>query len=472
MQLPPQTRATGPMTTKIFAGKLFDPYTLTLLPNRIITVSRESGLILDVQPYSAADEASVDFSGPQIVDLRPATVLPGFVDAHVHLFLHPYSEASWEDQVTRESLVERTVRATVHARRTLMAGYTAVRDLGTEGAGDADIQMRKCLSGPNPLIPGPRYFCANRAIVVTGSYGPKNRLHYNQEGVEGITGAEVADGEVECIKAVRRQVGAGADWIKIYADYRFRSRMDDASSAVSRANIPTFNDKELKAIVRTANDLGVKVAAHAAHWHARGDSVASGPGVHSVEHGHEMVFDDDKFITSRNLTNDPNNLNTIWVPTLAVYYTTSQGKVWNNVARAFRLALEKGIDRIACGGDTGVFAHGDNALEMKLMARLGADWRKVLRWGTLGGWECIRSLSWEGKEGAERLAKVQELREDARLVGDNEVPFGAIRRGFAADIVATIGDLENDFENAVDKTAIVFVMKGGRVYKREGKELV
>ncbi|KAI0962661.1 hypothetical protein AcV7_001455 [Taiwanofungus camphoratus] len=214
MQLPPQTRATGPMTTKIFAGKLFDPYTLTLLPNRIITVSRESGLILDVQPYSAADEASVDFSGPQIVDLRPATVLPGFVDAHVHLFLHPYSEASWEDQVTRESLVERTVRATVHARRTLMAGYTAVRDLGTEGAGDADIQMRKCLSGPNPLIPGPRYFCANRAIVVTGSYGPKNRLHYNQEGVEGITGAEVADGEVECIKAVRRQVGAGADWIK------------------------------------------------------------------------------------------------------------------------------------------------------------------------------------------------------------------------------------------------------------------
>ncbi|KZT03501.1 uncharacterized protein LAESUDRAFT_659678 [Laetiporus sulphureus 93-53] len=461
---------------QIYAGKLFDPYTLQLLENQVITVSPESGLVLDVQPFSITN--TNDLSGPQCIDLRHATVLPGFVDAHVHFFLHPYSEVSWEDQVTKESLVERTVRATIHARRTLMAGYTSVRDLGTEGAGDADFHLRKCMSGSNAMIPGPRYFCANRAIVPTGSYaGPKSTIHLNQEGIEGITGAEVADGEVECIKAVRRQIGAGADWIKwTITDYRFRSRMVDVSPAVSKAAITTFNEKELHAIVSTAINLGVKVAAHSAHWHARGHNrIASGPGVHSVEHGQFMVFDNEtsKHLESR-FPDDANKFNTIWVPTLAAYYTIGQGQgeIWESALRAFRTALERGVENIACGGDTGVFAHGDNALEMKLMARAGADWRKVLKWGTLGGWTCVRSMAWEGKEGEERLARVEELHEDARLVGDNEVPFGAVRRGFGADIIATSGDLENDFESAIDKSAIEFVMKGGRVHKMGGKELV
>ncbi|CCM01455.1 uncharacterized protein FIBRA_03508 [Fibroporia radiculosa] len=457
---------------QIFAGKLFDSYTLAFHENVVIVVSPESGLILDIHPYTSAELAFADFRDAQrFVDLRHATVLPGFVDAHSEyftVFLHPYSEVSWEDQLTKESLVERTIRATLHAKRTLMAGYTAVRDLGTEGAGDADIHLRKCMSGPNYLIPGPRYFCANRAIVTTGSYGPKSKIHLNREGIEGITGAEVADGEVECVKAVRRQF--------FNPDYRFRSRMDDVSTAVSNAPIPTFDAQELKALVSTANKLGVKVAAHSAHWQARGkNGISSGPGVHSIEHGTNMEFEDTDINDTQHAGgSDGDRVNTVWVPTLAAYYTMSKekGEVWESATRAFKRALEKGIDNIACGGDTGVFPHGDNALEMKLMVRLGADWRKALQWGTLGGWRCIRSMAWEGKAGEERLRKVMNMQEDARVVGDNEVPFGAVRRGFAADIIATSGDLENNFENAIDKSAIEFVMKGGRVYKRDGRELV
>ncbi|KAH9830427.1 uncharacterized protein C8Q71DRAFT_785711 [Rhodofomes roseus] len=461
-------------TMKIYAGKLYDPYTLELLPRRVITTSAESGLVLDVETYDAADEASVDFADPAVVDLREATVLPGFVDAHIHLFLHAYSEVSWEDQVTKQSAPERIVRATLHARRTLMAGYTAVRDLGTEGMDDADIQLRRLMSGPSPMIPGPRYFCSNRALTTTNTYGPKNKTHFNRDGVEGVTGAEVVDGEVECIKAVRRQIGGGADWIKVYADYRPRSRMVDVSTPAAQADIATFNRRELDAIVATAHQLGVKVAAHSAHWNMNGTAIASGPGFHTVEHGYDMLFDRPDAKHLRVYRGDMPGIKTYWVPTLAAYYSMSKASPakWEHCKRVFKHALDRGVEDIACGGDTGVFNHGENALEMKLMVQLGADWRKVLRWGTLNGWHCIRSMAWEGEEGTDRLAGVKSLSEDVRLVGDNEVPFGAVERGFAADIIATSGDLEKDFENAVDSSAILFVMKGGRVYKRDGKEVV
>ncbi|KAI1790921.1 hypothetical protein LXA43DRAFT_1013566 [Ganoderma leucocontextum] len=451
---------------RIYAGKLFDPHGLQLLPQCVVTVSEDLGLVVDVRPYSEQEANAVDFARDEAaIDLRDATVLPGFVDAHVHMFLHPYAEASWEDQLTKESLVERTVRATVHAKRTLMAGYTAVRDLGTEGAEDADIQLRKCLSGPDPLIPGPRYFCANRAIIATGSYGPKSQLHLHQDGVEGVTGAQFVDGEVECVKAVRRQVGTGADWIKVYADYRLRSRMADVNTKLPGTAIQTFASSELRAIVSSARQLGVKVAAHAQTW--RADLLPENGGVDTLEHGNDMPD---------GLVDSIAKSRIIWVPTLSVFYTQDYmkppGGGWDSASRTFQKAIQRGMTSIACGGDTGPFPHGDNALEMKLMVRLGADWRYVLRWATLGGWQCIRSAAWEGTQGAARLALVGEMLENTRQVGDNEVPFGVIRRGFAADIVATTGDLENDFENAVDKWSITFVMKGGKVFKRDGQELV
>ncbi|KAH9930990.1 uncharacterized protein B0H18DRAFT_930105 [Fomitopsis serialis] len=470
---------------RIYAGKLFDSVNLQLLENQVITISPDSGLILDVSSYSPKDRITWD--DPQVIDLRHATVLPGLVDVHVHFFLHTYSETRWDDQVSKESVVERTIRATVHAKRTLMAGYTAVRDLGTEGAGDADIHLRKSMAGPSPIIPGPRYFTANRAIVATGSYGPKSAIHLNQEGIEGITGGEVVDGEVECMKAVRRQIGAGADWIKVNHyhlcllttdadEYRPRTRIGDVSYATPSVSISTFNEKELDALVTTANRLGVKVAAHSSHWRTRladKPNLPSGPGFHSIEHGAEIDFDEGTVAAL--CTESTDHRNTFWVPTLSVFYTqygNGQGEVWKMAERNFAKALQYGISNIACGGDTGPFPHGDNSLEMKLMVRLGADWRKVLGWCTYGGWKCIRSMRWEGKEGAARLARVGSLQEDQRLVGDNEVPFGVIKRGFAADIIATTGDLAGNFESAVDKSAISFVMKAGKVFKREGKEVM
>ncbi|KAH9854290.1 hypothetical protein C2E23DRAFT_818018 [Lenzites betulinus] len=462
-------QASGERTVRIYAGRLFDPEVLELLSKRVITVSPASGLVLDVQPYTD-DEAQRDVdraAGDEVVDLREATVLPGLVDAHVHMFLHPYAETSWEDQLTKESLVERTVRATVHARRTLMAGYTTVRDLGTEGAGDADVQLRKCLAGPDALIPGPRYFCANRAIIASGSYGPRSALHLHQDGVEGVTGAQFVDGEAECAKAVRKQVGAGADWIKVYADYRVRTRIADVSTKYAAAAIQTFTNKELGVLVSSAQQLGVKIAAHAHMW--RAELLPENGGVDTLEHGSNFGPDD-------TLIDAVKQSRIIWVPTLSVFYETDTNKApggsWDSTARNFQRALARGVTNIACGGDTGPFPHGENALEMKLMVRLGADWRHVLRWATLGGWRCVRSAAWEGEEGAARLAEVAEMQEGAAAVGDNEVPFGVIRRGFAADIVATRGDLEGDFENAVDKESITFVMKGGKVFKREGRELV
>ncbi|EKM60544.1 uncharacterized protein PHACADRAFT_189669 [Phanerochaete carnosa HHB-10118-sp] len=470
----------------IVAGKLFDSYTGDLVENQLITVSSDLGLILKVDKYEDKkewfEERGIDLKDDSTIDLRGQTVLPGFVDTHVHMFLHSYSETSWTDQVTRESLAERTIRATTHARRTLMAGYTSVRDLGTEGAQDADLALRKCLSGPNPIAVGPRYFTANRAIVATGSYGPKNPLYPDRDGVEGVIGAEVADGEVECAKAVRRQIGAGADWIKIYADYRIRANMLDVSPAVAAASIGSFTDSEISTMITEAHRLGVKIVAHAQDAETlRRLTADANLHVDSIEHGFDMlallqdVQEQGCLFPVRSTSTAAMTLPLFWNPTLAVFYSSAgqHSVAWQRAVQSFQLFLQKRPRdiRIACGGDTGAFAHGDNALEMKLMVQLGAGWRETLQWATLAGWKCVRSMRWEGREGAARLARVEQLQEDARIVGDNEVPFGAVRKGFAADIIATTGDFEKNFTSAVDKGSISFVMKGGKVFKRDGKEV-
>ncbi|KAF9062860.1 hypothetical protein BDP27DRAFT_1271375 [Rhodocollybia butyracea] len=448
----------GSDTLKVLAGRLFDPHSLKFIPSQTITTSKTSGIILSVETTTENDLDSQQIASGETLDLRHLSILPGFVDAHVHFFLHSYSETSWNDQNTTESLVERTIRATVHARKTLMTGFTTVRDLGTEGAEDADIALRKCLSGPNPLIPGPRYFCANRAIVCTGSYGPKNTIHVNQEGTEGVTGAEVADGVDGCIRATRRQIGAGADWIKIYANYRFRSRMQDVSPYTAGASLATFNALEMENIINTAHSVGVKVAAHATG--AETISKLLELGIDSIEHGTDLVSHPDSLL--RLLSASPN---TTWVPTLAVHYFAMQlgeGKdpranlAWKISSDMFKRAIGMGMENIACGGDTGAFSHGENAMEMKLMVRLGADWRKVLKWGTLGGWESIRPIHWETKSYHAGL-------------GENDYRFGCVTPGWAADLVGVAGEFDKDFEGTVDD--VQFVMKSGRVYKLNGREL-
>jgi imidazolonepropionase-like amidohydrolase len=225
-------------------------------------------------------------------------------------------------------------------------------------------------------------------------------------------------------------------------------------------------------MITTAHDCGVKVAVHATNRSTIMNLLSL--GVDSIEHACDIVPDSED-ATGVEFMRKFDNGKTKYVPTLAVFYTLGQGKgetSWDHAVNTFKAALEVDLDNIACGGDTGAFAHGTNALELSLMVRLGADWRKVLRWATLGGWECIRSQMWEGKAGQARLAQVGNLKEDPRVVGDNEVPFGAVKRGFIADLIATTGDFVTDFDGAVSAESIHFVMKGGRIYKRDGLALV
>ncbi|KAF8605908.1 hypothetical protein BDV93DRAFT_543103 [Ceratobasidium sp. AG-I] len=422
-----------------------------------IKIDPTHGLILGVTKWPEKSEISPNDTN--VTDLRGLTVLPGFVDTHVHFFLHPYSEASWTDQVTRESITERTVRAVNHARATLLAGFTTVRDLGTEGAGDADIALRKCISSPVSLIPGPRYFCASRAIVSTGSYGPKSDINPNEQGVNGITGAQVADGPDDCMRVVRQQVGAGVDWIKVYADYSHRSRASQTSPRAGPKYVPLWTQPEWQSLVSTAHSLGVKVAVHATT--AQGALAALAAGANSIEHGHEINEDVLAQLRERRA---------VWTPTLSVYHTLDPGgPKWEKLKLVFQSVLkenEKAVDylkegvMIACGGDTGTFAHGKNALELQLMHSLGMPAHRVLQAATFIGWRCVRGMEWDGPEGLE-LVKAQ--RDNAEPMGDNEMRFGYIERGSAADIIATSGDLvgngEKGFADAVGADKIVFVMK-------------
>ncbi|KAG8745684.1 hypothetical protein FRC10_007381 [Ceratobasidium sp. 414] len=450
-----------------------------------IVVDTTTGLILDIQK-----------SKEQLPD--------GAIEINL-LFLHSYRETNWEDQTTRESLVERTVRAVTHARTTLLAGFTTVRDLGTEGAGDADIHLRKCISAPVSLIPGPRYFCASRAIVSTGSYGtvpfhldhppyfmpnpgPKNRLYPNEQGVEGVTGAQIADGSDGCMRVVRQQIGAGVDWIKLSSliidinrftelsqteisltDYRHRANALQTSPQTGIKSTPLWTTPEWTSLVDTAHSLGVKVAVHADTSKAALAALAA--GVDTLEHGSEY---DDQVLSEIRAKN------AIWSPTLSVFEQHSEGPGWDSLQHVFKNAMrenakvhhnpDEGI-RFACGSDIGAFPHGENARELRLMHFLGMPANRVLQAATLGGWQCVRSMEWEGEEGKERLAA--QIKKPA-VMGDNEVPFGLLARGFAADIIAgwsRFGEGE-DFDKAVGVENIVFVMKAGKVYKEGGRSVI
>ncbi|KAG9125887.1 hypothetical protein FRC07_005745 [Ceratobasidium sp. 392] len=431
--------------------------------NHDIIIDTSTGLIINVQ---ASNEQLPD--GATEIDLRGLTVLPGFVDTHVHFFLHPYDEANWDDQTTRESLVERTIRAVAHARTTLLAGFTTVRDLGTEGAGDADIHLRNCISAPVSLIPGPRYFCASRAIVSTGSYGPKNKLYPSEQSVDGIAGAQVADGPDGCMRAVRQQIGAGVDWVKVYGDHWHRVNVAQTSPRAADKTTPLWTTSEWTSLVDTAHSIGVKVAVHSDTPAAALAALAA--GVDSLEHGSE--YDDQVIseIRAKRVT---------WSPTLSVFEDVFRDQ-WDPIQRVFKSALkenakvlhdpDEGI-RFACGSDIGAFAHGENARELKLMHSLGMPANCVLQAATLGGWRCVRGMEWEGKAGEERLIAQMKKPE---AMGDNEVPFGQLARGFAADIIASSGRFgeDGDFGEAVGAKSIVFVMKAGKVCKKNGHSVI
>ena len=204
----------------------------------------------------------------KVIDMPGTTLMPGLIEAHSHVLLHPYSETSWNDQVAHESLSLRVARATNHLRNTLLAGFTTIRDLGTEGAEYADVGLKQAVQ--QGIIPGPRMLVATRAIVATGSYGPKG---YASEW-RVPQGGEEADGVDSLMRVVRDQIGHGADWVKIYADYRW---------GVNGTAAPTFSIDEIKLAVETARSSGRPVSAHATTAEAMRRCVLG--GVETIEHG-------------------------------------------------------------------------------------------------------------------------------------------------------------------------------------------
>jgi imidazolonepropionase-like amidohydrolase len=341
----------------------------------------------------------------KIIELSGTTLLPGLIEAHSHVLLHPYSETPWNDQVARESQSLRVARATNHLRNTLLAGFTTVRDLGTEGADFADVGLKQAVE--QGIIPGPRMFIATRAIVASGTYGPKG---FAAEW-DVPQGAEEADGIDSLIRAVRTQIGKGADWIKIYADYRWGRGSGRGRGSAS----PTFTIEELRLIVATAGSAGVPVSAHAAT--AEGMRRASIAGVDTIEHGDEGTPEVFQLMKEKGVA---------FCPTLSV---GNQEKKKGT----FKAALDSGVI-IAAGSDAGVFAHGDNARELEAMVRLGMTPASALRSAT----------SINGRV----------------LHMENQI--GRVKEGLLADLIAVEGDPTRDI-SCIRK--VQFVMKGGTIYK-------
>lgn len=355
--------------------------------------------------------------GARTIDLPGTTLMPGMIEGHGHLFLHPYDEASWDDQVLHEPLALRTARAVVQAKATLMAGFTTARDLGTEGAGHADVGLRQAID--QGIVPGPRLLVATEGIVALGAYGPKGF----EPGVAVPQGAQEASGADDVVRAARRQIAAGADVVKLYADYRW---------GPGEPSRPTLSFAEIKAATDAAHDAGRPVAVHAST--VEGMRRAIDAGVDTIEHGYGGTAEIFKAMAAKGIA---------LCATLAAADASAHYRGWNGLEpapasveknrAAFRLARAAGVP-ICMGGDVGVYAHGTNAREIELMAAAGMPAAQVLIAATSGN---------------ARILHVDATR-------------GAVKPGLLADLIAVPGDPTRDLTAIRD---VRLVIKGGVVVK-------
>jgi imidazolonepropionase-like amidohydrolase len=359
--------------------------------------------------------------GTIIIDLKGATLLPGLIEGHSHLFLHPYNEVSWNDQVLKESRAERTARAVVHARATLLAGFTTTRDLGTEGAMYDDVGLKQAIE--KGVIPGPHVLCATRAIVATGSYGPKEL----NNDVESPHGAAEADGVEGITKEARVQIGKGADLIKVYADYRWGPHGESE---------PTFTIEELKKVVEVAASSGREVAVHTSTTEGMRRAIEA--GVSTIEHGDGGTPELYAIMKAKGIA---------LCPTLAAGDAIAQYNGWrkgidpepNRIREkreSFRQALASGVT-ICMGGDVGVYAHGDNAREMEMMAEYGMIPLDVLKSAT-------------------------SVNADVFGIAGK---VGRVRPGLLADLLVVDGDPSVDISRI---RKVRWVMKEGLIYHPDG----
>lgn len=403
-----QSSTTNKLVYYISAAKVFDGENL----HQNWAVIVQGNTIIAVGPKEKLPVPT----NAMVINYPNATLTPGLIEGHSHILLYPYNLTDWDTQVAKESDAYRTARATVHVKKTLLAGFTTIRDLGSEGAGYADVAIKKAID--DGIIPGPRLLVAGRAIVATGSYGPKG---YDLDQ-QIMIGAEEADGN-NLIKVVRDQIGKGADLVKVYADYRW---------GLNNEAMPTFTLDELKLINEVASSSGRVMVAHAKTNEAMQRAILGGAA--TIEHGDLLNVETAALMKQKGV---------VYFPTLAATESVTQYKGWKKgidpepeavlqKRKAFKIAMDNGVT-IGMGGDVGVFPHGENVLEMELMVNYGMKPLQVLQAAT--------SIN----------AKAMQIQ--------NKVGF--IKAGYLADLVFFEGDPSVSI-SALRKP--LWVMKDGVIY--------